>query len=42
MKYDEVNCAGDEERLSSCDKSNIENPECFDHENDVGVICLDG
>ena len=42
LKYNEVNCVGNEEKLDNCDKRGVENTECFNHENDVGVICLDG
>ena len=42
LKYNEVNCVGNEEKLANCDKRGVENMECFNHENDVGVICLDG
>ena len=41
LVYDEVDCIGDEERLSDCSGSEVENWECFSHEHDVGVICLD-
>ena len=40
--YNEVQCMGSEERLSDCNRTEDVIIDCFSHEHDVGIICLDG
>ena len=40
--YNEVECIGSEERLSDCNKTENVDSECYTHEHDVGIFCLDG